>query len=82
MVRLFSPSTRYQDIIEGYGHLEEFRALQEVKLDASIEELLSADRAFTYTDLCAMLGDETTVAGLTPHAGVARLNERAEYGYL
>jgi hypothetical protein len=48
--------------------------LQELNLDVSTEALLSAERAFTYADLHAVLGndDETLVAWLTPHAFVAR----------
>jgi hypothetical protein len=49
--------------------------LQELKLDVSIEELLSAERAFIYTDLYAMMGNEDTFAWLTPHAAVTRLEE-------
>jgi hypothetical protein len=45
------------------------------------EELLSAERAFTYTDLFAILGrlgEENTVLWLTPYAYVVRDNERVE----
>jgi hypothetical protein len=45
--------------------------LQELNLDVSTEELLSAERAFTYADLYAMLESEDTVAWFTPHAAVA-----------
>ena len=38
----------------------------------STEELLSAERGFTYADLYDMLGNEDTVLWLTPHAAVAR----------
>jgi hypothetical protein len=31
--------------------------LQELNLDVSTEELLGAEGAFTYADLCAMLGN-------------------------
>jgi hypothetical protein len=80
MERLFSPCTRWHDILESQGHLEEVieidsEPLQELNLDVSTEELLSAE-SFTYADLYAMLGDEDTVAWLTPHAAVAR--ERGE----
>jgi hypothetical protein len=44
--------------------------LQEVNLDESTDELLSAERAFTYADLYAMLGNGDTIAWLTPHAAV------------
>jgi hypothetical protein len=77
MEHLFSPCTRLQDIFESQGQLEEIRRrrpepLQERNLDVSTEELLSAERAFTYADLYAMLGIANTVAWLTPHAAVAR----------
>jgi hypothetical protein len=70
MERLFSPCTRYRDRleIEGLGPPDE--ELQEQNLDISIEELLSAERAFTYADLYAMLGNVDTVVWLTPHAAV------------
>jgi hypothetical protein len=61
MERLFSPSTPFR-----YG------LVQELNLHVSTEELLSADRAFTYGDLYTMLGNETTGAWLTPHALIAR----------
>jgi hypothetical protein len=76
MEHLFSPCTRFHDQLESTGRLEELRGLhptlQELKLDVSTEELLSAERAFTYGDLHAMLGNEDTVAWLTPDAAVVR----------
>jgi hypothetical protein len=49
--------------------------LQELNLDVSTEELLSADEAFTYyEDLYAMLGNESTVAWITPHTAIAKGN--------
>jgi hypothetical protein len=39
-------------------------------------KFLSADKGFTYADLYAMLGNEYSVACLTPHAAVAK-RERA-----
>jgi hypothetical protein len=62
MERQFSPCTRLYDILENQGRLERFRdhhpvGLQELNLDVSIEVLLSAERAFTYADLYAMLGN-------------------------
>jgi hypothetical protein len=45
--------------------------LQELNLDESTEEHLSSERAFTYADLYAMLGNKVTVAWLTPYAAVA-----------
>jgi hypothetical protein len=84
---LFSPCTRLHDILESEGGLERIRRhfpellqelnlnaelLQELNLDASTEELLSAERGFTFADLYAMLESGDTVAWLTPHATVAR----------
>jgi hypothetical protein len=75
MERLFSPSIRYRDAlaIENEGRLPPKR-LRELNLDVSTDEFLSADRGFTYSDLCAMLDnkDEKTLAWLTPHTAVAR----------
>jgi hypothetical protein len=70
MERLFSPCTRLHDIYD----LLVFSPgrLQELNLDASIEELLSAESAFTYADLYAMLGNSETTVWLTPHGAVAR----------
>jgi hypothetical protein len=83
MERLFSPCTRLHDLLESQGRLEGFQGdregLQELNLDVASEELLSAERAFTYADLHAMLGNENTVACLTPHAAVARPDGRALY---
>jgi hypothetical protein len=63
-------------MLEGQGPVVGFRGdpyepLQELNLDVSTEELLSAERVFTYVDLYAMLGDKDTVAWLTPRAAVA-----------
>jgi hypothetical protein len=84
MEHLFSPCTRYRyryrDLVENEYHLEEalddFEGLQELNLDVSTEELLSAERAFTYADLYAMLGNQNTVAWLTPHAFVVPTDGR------
>jgi hypothetical protein len=53
MERLFSPCTRYRDQLESRGDLdlaERFRRhpelLQELNLDVSTEEFLSAERAY------------------------------------
>jgi hypothetical protein len=62
----------YWDYLEG-----EFEHFQELNLDVSIDELLSAARAFTYADLYAMLGNEDTMAWLTPHASLVRADGRA-----
>jgi hypothetical protein len=76
MERLFSPCTRYRDILESQGRLEELRgpreSFQELGLDVSTEELFIPQRGFTYADLYAMLRNEDTIAWLTPHAAVAR----------
>jgi hypothetical protein len=56
------------------GHPEPF---QELNLDVSTEELLSAERAFTYADLHAMLGKKDTIAWLSPHAAVVREHDTA-----
>jgi hypothetical protein len=74
---LFSPCTRYRDIVESHGGLLEDlggnpELLRELNLDVSTQELLSAERAFTYAGLYEMLGNEDTLAWLTPHAAVAR----------
>jgi hypothetical protein len=77
MERLFSPCTRLHDILESQGRLEPFREdypedFQELKLDVSTKELLSAERAFIYANLDALFGNQNTVAWLTPHAAVVR----------
>jgi hypothetical protein len=74
MERMFSPCTRLHDILENQGRLG-----QELDLNVSIEELLSVERAFTYVNLYTMLGDEDTVAWLTPHTAVARKHGEATY---
>jgi hypothetical protein len=77
MERLFSPCTRLHDILEGQDRLERVRhrhpgLLQEINLDVPPEELLNAEKAFTYTDLYVMLRNIKTVAWLTPHTAVIR----------
>jgi hypothetical protein len=67
MERLFSPSTRYRDVLEREYHGPN---LQELNMDVSTEEFLRAERAFTYADLSAILGNEDTLAWLTPHTAV------------
>jgi hypothetical protein len=81
MEHLFSPSTRYRDRLESRRGPDEptdltkwLQELQELNLDVSTEELLSAERAFTYADLYAMLGNEKTVLWLTPHAAVVAVS--------
>jgi hypothetical protein len=46
--------------------------VQERNLDVSIQELLTAERSFTYADLYAMLGNKYAVLWLTPCIAVAR----------
>jgi hypothetical protein len=79
MERLFSPCTRYREMVESQGDLGEFNGsfelLQELNLNVSTEEFLSAERAFTYVDLYAMLRNGYSILWLTPHAAVVR--ERA-----
>jgi hypothetical protein len=73
MERLFSSCTRYRDRLDGYqeikGHPD---GLREINLDVSTEEFLSVERAFTFADLYAMLGNRNTLAWLTPHSAVMR----------
>jgi hypothetical protein len=83
---LFSPCTRFRDILESQGHLERLRIhgceqIPEVNLDVSTEELLSAERSFTYADLYAMSGNGDTVAWLTPHAAIVRRDGTAEHAW-
>jgi hypothetical protein len=77
MERLFSPWTRWHgDIQESQDHIGDIsghsKLFQELHLDVSTEELLSAERAFTYANLHAVLGSSKTFAWLTPHSAVAR----------
>jgi DNA/RNA endonuclease YhcR with UshA esterase domain len=44
-------------MLESQGDVEEVRGLQEVNLNESTEEFWSAERALTYADLYAMLGN-------------------------
>jgi hypothetical protein len=81
MERLFSPCTRWHGLLESRG-IRPPERMQELNLDVSTEELLSAKRAFTYSDLYAMLGrNGTAAAWLSPHAAVARGDERAVYSW-
>jgi hypothetical protein len=73
MEHLFSPCTRLRDRLVSLG--EPYRDprrlwFQELNLDASTDEFLSDERALTYADLHAMLGNEDAVAWQTPHAAV------------
>jgi hypothetical protein len=81
MDRLFSPCTRLHRLIESQG-LEEGREhnlmlLQELNLYVSTEEILSAERGFTFADLHATFRNRDTVAWLTPHASIVRAGGRA-----
>jgi hypothetical protein len=69
MEHLFS-TRGYRDEVESQGRLDPPEWLRELELDVSTEELLSAERAFTYADLFAMLENGETVARVTPHASV------------
>jgi hypothetical protein len=86
MDRLFSPCTRLRAIFESQGRLHNFRGrpedLQELNLDVSTEELLSAERTFTYADLYAMLGNDNAVVWLTPHAAVMSGRGRELYAWI
>jgi hypothetical protein len=91
MERLFTPCTRLHDLLE--ENQEEYieyeydshdcngETLKELNLNVSTEEFLSAERAFTYADLYAMLGNQNTFAWLTPNAAVTREGERAVYSW-
>jgi hypothetical protein len=70
-------------MFESQGRSAPPEILQELSLDVSTEELLNAERAFTYADLHAVLGNEDTVAWLTPHAVVAHagIRHRMLYGF-
>jgi hypothetical protein len=89
MERLFSPCTRLFDLLE-YRYQGDFDDetsdallhINEINLNVSTDDFLSAERAFTYTDLHAMLGDHLdTVAWLTPHATVARHSGRVKHAW-
>jgi hypothetical protein len=86
MERLFLPCTRLFDLLESQGDLSERlrshpEILRELNLDVSTEELLSAERAFTYADLYAMTGNEETVAWMTPHTAVIRTSGIAVHAW-
>jgi hypothetical protein len=65
MEHLFSPCTLLCDLGPPEG-------LQELNLDVSTDEFLSAERGFTYADLFSILRNRNAVAWLTSHAAVAR----------
>jgi hypothetical protein len=77
MEHLFSPCTRLLDKVDdrdllGGQSWADFECLQELDLDVSTEELLSAERAFTYADLYAMIRNRNKIVWLTPHTAVVR----------
>jgi hypothetical protein len=76
MERLYSTCTRLHDLLESRGRVGNRWWLEELNLDVSTEELLSPERAFTYADLYAILGNEDTLGWLTPYAAVARARSR------
>jgi hypothetical protein len=79
MERLFSPYKCYQKILVSRGLPERARSFEELLLNVSFEELLSAERALTYGDLYAMLRNEDMFAWLTPYAAVVRQDNRDVY---
>jgi hypothetical protein len=86
MERLFSPCTRLHDLIESEAGLyqertDHFEIIKELNLDVSTKEFLSAERAFTFADLYAMLGNGNIVAWLTPHAAVMLQDGLAIYAW-
>jgi hypothetical protein len=66
MERLFSPYTRLYDLLaENQDDNLDYYTIEtanDLILDVSTDEFLSAERAFTYADLYAMLGNGDTVA--------------------
>jgi hypothetical protein len=55
-------------------HFRRQQSLLDLNLDVATipKERLSSERALTYADLYALLGDQNAVTLLTPHAAVAR----------
>jgi hypothetical protein len=78
MEHLFSPCTRLKDILEDERD-DYYETIKELNLGVSTQELLSAERAFTYADLYAMIEDGKTVAWLTPHTAVVREDGEGDY---
>jgi hypothetical protein len=60
MERLCPPCNRYRNILESQG-LDHPERLWELNLDVSPDDFLSAERAFTYSDLYDMMGNEDTI---------------------
>ena len=77
MERLFSPSTHIHDILQRRGRPRPPESLQELNLDASTERFWGDERGFTYAELYAILGNGETVAWLTPHAAIGRIDGSA-----
>jgi hypothetical protein len=70
MEQIFSPCTRYRDIVERQGRDFPPWWLRELDLNVSTDEFLSAERGFTYADLYAMMANGDTNIWLTPHAAI------------
>jgi hypothetical protein len=88
MERLFSPCNRFYERIEELEYFTDYdgyilETTRELSTDVSTEELLSAERAFTYADLYALLGKELdggiTFAWVTQPAVVMLANGRELY---
>jgi hypothetical protein len=87
MIRLFTPCTWLFDLLENQNSLgddewEVILGVNELHLDTSTEELLSADGAFTFADLYAMIGNGDTVAWLTLDTAVTRGDGRGWQSWL
>jgi hypothetical protein len=78
MESLFSRCNRYPQLTENRAEPFQYGPLQEINLDVSTEEFLSAEKAFTYADLHDLVGNLKTIAWLTPHASVTRAEEMME----
>jgi hypothetical protein len=73
---LFSPCNRLCDLLENQGRKGHREWLQELNLDVSTKELLSAERAITYAYLHDLLANDYAVVWLTPDAAVVRRHNR------
>jgi hypothetical protein len=76
MERLFSRCTRMHDALESERIRGPAEGLQELNLDVSTEDFLSTERAFTFSELYGMLGNQYKVVWLTPHAAVMPVHGR------
>jgi hypothetical protein len=84
MEHLFTPCTRLFDILaflDDDDREDDFKRFNELNLDVSTQELLSAERGFTYADLYAMIEDGKTVAWLTPYAAVVLNEDEGTYAW-